>query len=99
MGDMREISAITYPLIEHLEEHLKDGVFLIFGIGTGVNVEQDNIGGMTRCAMHIGIQRSVDSTGLTFFLKEVDGVALLAILVSGSVFQQVREDFDEVRFT
>ena len=97
VGHMGRIARQALHFVEHAQEDLQDGVTVVFGIGLGVDVEQDDVGVTCHGAADIAQQHGVFDLGL----KELD--CFLTALTEGiagfDVAKQVRQDLDEVRFT
>jgi hypothetical protein len=96
LGDVRRVAGVAKLFVEHAQEDLQDGVAVRLAVGLGVDVEEDDIGGALHGALNIGQQHGVFDL---LVVKELGGAALFARLRVGrfDVFQQVRQDLDEVR--
>ncbi len=97
VGDVRRVARVAELFVEDANEDLQDGVALGLAVGLGVDVEQDHIGRALHRAVDVGQQHGVCDF---LVIEERSGQPLLAGLgMRGfKVFQQVRQDLDEVGF-
>ncbi|OLQ60052.1 hypothetical protein BHX98_19580 [Acinetobacter baumannii] len=95
MGDMRMIPTEAQALIEDFQEDAKDGITPITAIGLAVDIEQQHIGLGSDGTLDVGSEHRIGN----FALEEIDGLARFAVLADLLVLQQIRENFQKVRFT
>jgi hypothetical protein len=94
VGDVWVIAVVALQLVQHLQEHAQDRFTTGSGIGLGIDVEQNHIGVGRHGPFHVAEHHGV----FDLLLEELDRMAAFALERVESVFQQVRQDFQEVRF-
>src|SRR5690606_4140230 len=95
---MRDVGMVTTKaelFVKHPEKDSQDGVTTITAVRLAVDVEQKNVRSRTDRTSDIGGKHGV----FNLLVEEVDGLLGLAIPCDAPVFQQIGENFDEVRFT
>ena len=95
IGNMRDGTAEALHLIEDLEEYINNGILVLFAVrfALGVNVEEDHIGRDFSRQLHVGKHHRVYDLLVIYKVFHRLSVADL------TVFQEVGQDFQEVRFT
>ena len=94
-GNMGVVGAEAAHFVEDFQEHLKDGITGVIGIGFAVDVEQQHVGVTGNGAGNVSRQHGIGD----FVFKEVLGFAGLPFLAHLPIGEQVGKDFDEVGFT
>ena len=95
ISDMGNGTAEALHLIEDLEEYIDNGILVLFAVrfALGVDVEENHIGRGFSRQLHVGQYHRV------YNLLILDKVIHRPSVADLTVFQKVRQDFQEVRFT
>ena len=95
ISDMGNGTAEALHLIEDLEEYIDNGILVLFAVrfALGVYVEEDHIGRSFSRQLHVGQHHRI------YNLPILDKVIHRPSVADLTVFQKVRQDFQEVRFT
>jgi len=94
VGDVRVVAAVTLHFVQDLEEDREDRVAPGAVVGLAINVEEDDIGVRGDGAFDVAEEHGV----FDLAFEEFNRLPALAVVSVRAVPQQVREDFDEVRF-